>query len=140
MSSKDMSDQHEQRTLANLEQQTAECAATNDCIGRYRPTKDVITTTKTNDYQWLKEWVHFGTGDIPSPWDELTWADRRTPEWAEFPAMFSDYATTLSDGQRIVGHITSIHYHRQLAVIRTACGENFAGPLHRVSSNSFKER
>ena len=126
-----------QRTLANLERQKAECVAMIERLRRSLPAgdarnRDVTAEVRydTNDYKWLREWVHFGTGEMPSPWDELTWADVRTPELAEFPALFSDCAVTLSNGVRIKGNVTSINYHRSLAAIRTPCGENFAGPMH----------
>ncbi len=129
-----------QRTLAHLERQKAECVAKIERLRRALPVGnarvlDVRTDVRNDgqdDYGWLREWVHVGTGEKPSPWDELEWADRRTPELAEFPALFSDYAVTLPNGVRINGHVTSIQYHRQLVAIRTACGENFAGPM-RVS-------
>lgn len=128
-----------QRTLANLERQKAECCATIERLRRSLPAGDARNRDVTDevrydandDYKWLREWVHFGTGEMPSPWDELTWADVRTPELAEFPALFSDCAVTLSNGVRIKGNVSSIHYHRRLAAIRTPCGENFAGPMHR---------
>ena len=126
------------RLLADIERQKVECVARIERLRRALPTEDArpldvtaeVNDGDNNDYKWLREWVHFGTGEIPSPWDELTWADRRTPELAEFPALFCDYSVTLQHGTRITGHVTSIQYHRRLVAMRTPCGENFAGPMH----------
>lgn len=85
-----------------------------------------------NEEAWLNKWVYIGTGDVVSPWDELEWADVRTRD--SRPLLNDAFEVTLSCGSCVSGKITSIHYHRKLAAMRTVESENYAGPIHQLRS------
>ena len=127
------------RALARIERSQAKYVALVERLQcELHGARDVASpkvVCATDDHtRWLREWVHVGTGDVPSPWDELEWADVRTPS-SEVPTLGSACSVAMpneSGDTRVVGYVMGIQYHRQLAMIRTANGENYAGPLSRL--------
>ena len=128
------------RTLARIDRRRAKYVAWIERLQReLQAASDAPSPTVVHamDYdvademRWLRNWVHVGTGEIISPWDELTWADLRKPS-SEFPTLGSVYSVTVSNepnAPRIVGCVMGVQYHRRLAMIRTADGDNYAGPM-----------
>ncbi len=124
------------RALARIEYSRAKCVARIERLQRKVAPPTGMRGVRASDDEgscgtrWLREWVHVGTGDdFMAPWDALTWADVRTPS-AAFPVVGSAYSVATSNEPRvIIGRVVGVQYHRRLAMLRTADGENYAGPV-----------